>query len=513
MTQKTPTLLCILDGLGINPSDKGNAVVQANTKTLNELRASCPNTTLRTDGLQVGLPEGQMGNSEVGHLNIGAGRVVKQWLVRISDELENRAELGENPKIKNFLDALESGSTLHLLGLFSTGGVHSHCNHLFSLLSVLTPLFPGTIALHLVTDGRDVSPHESLTLVRELESTLKDQYPQVQIASIAGRFFTMDRDKRWERTEQGFQALIGDEALPRKESASSYIEECYEQGTTDEFIPPAVINRHPLREEDGIIFWNFRADRMRQIVSALSAKEWNEFERGSNYSPPKAMLSFTEYSKELTVPVLFESIEIKNYLGEVISERGLTQIRVAETEKYPHVTYFLNGGSERELPGEDRALLPSPRDVRTYDEKPEMSAEGVKQAVLDAITSEKYDLIVVNFANCDMVGHTGDMDATVKAVEVVDQCLGEIVTVLKKHGGQGLVIADHGNAEQMRKDDGSPHTAHTTFPVPCILIPKQEGSEISLRSGGKLADVAPTILALMGIEQPKLMTGSSLLSE
>lgn len=507
MSEKKPTtLLCILDGFGLNPKEEGNAVAIANTPNFDRLYSTSPSSTLNTSGLRVGLPEGQMGNSEVGHLNIGAGRVVEQWLVRISREL-NEDCLSRSPAFKTFSEGLADESTIHLIGLFSDGGVHSHYDHLKLAIESIETKTKANLALHLLTDGRDVSPHASKNQVAEFEEYL-ESHPRCQIATICGRFYAMDRDKRWERTEQAYRALALGEGR-QASSPTEAIQWSYDQDVTDEFIEPIIINQIPIKAEDGIVFWNFRADRVRQITNALCLSDFAHFKREHPLPPRERVLCFTEYDAEFKLPYLFAPDDIKNHLGEVVSARGLKQLRTAETEKYPHVTYFFNGGVETEFPGEERSLIPSPKEVKTYDLKPEMSAYGVLEIVKNGIQSGKYDLIVVNFANCDMVGHTGVLEAAVKAVETVDECLGEIVTEMEQIGGTTLIIADHGNAEQMiNYSDGSPHTAHTTYPVPVILHGYRE--KVTLNSDGALCDVAPTILKVMEIEQPSEMSGSAL---
>ncbi|MCB0337254.1 MAG: 2,3-bisphosphoglycerate-independent phosphoglycerate mutase, partial [Bdellovibrionales bacterium] len=438
-------------------------------------------------------------------LNIGAGRVVDQWLVRINKGLATQ-DVATLPPLRKFLSANQNAPRLHLCGLYSDGGVHSHLAHVECLLDLVEDNFDGEIFLHLFTDGRDTPPESGLGFIQALEDSLTSR--KAQIASIQGRFYVMDRDKRWERTQRAYDCLTkGAENLASK--ASAWLKASYDHDITDEFIEPATITPDStMAKGDAVIFWNFRADRMRQIVRALCLEE-SDVEREQVVFAPEQTLCFTRYDESFPLPILFEPLEITNYLGKVIEQAGLTQLRVAETEKYPHVTYFLNGGNEQECEGEHRSLIPSPRDVKTYDQKPEMSAMEVKQVVLNAIQQSSYDAIIVNFANCDMVGHTGSLPAAIKAVETVDRCLGEILVELEQRNGQMLVIADHGNAEMMLdKTTGEPHTAHTTFPVPIILVGHNDAQ---LRSGC-LCDVAPTLLELMELAQPNEMTGRSLLN-
>ena len=504
---QSPTLLCILDGFGLNPNSDGNSVALAKKPVIDSLLKEYPNATLTTFGEQVGLPEGQMGNSEVGHLNIGAGRVVEQWLLRISRAFQG-SFLKESPTYQGFLQATTSSKTIHIVGLYSTGGVHSHLEHMKLFIKRVTQdNTSAKIALHLISDGRDVSPSAFKTDLAELQEFLKG-FPTVSVASVCGRFFAMDRDKRWERVENAYNAIaLGQGTLTT--DLASYVATSYAQGTTDEFLEPAVTSQLKFESTDGLVFFNFREDRMREIVAALCAKEFSGFSRTAPVLNGSNVLCFTDYDHTLKLPFLFAQVDIKNHLGEVVASKGLKQLRVAETEKYPHVTYFLNGGIETPYAGEDRKMIPSPRDVKTYDLKPEMSAHGVTELVLEGIRSNSYDMIVVNFANCDMVGHTGVVEAGVKAVETVDTCLGEILKALKAAKGQALIIADHGNAEQMiNYVDRTPHTAHTTFPVPVILVDYKE--KVTLRKDGALCDVAPTVLKMMAIQQPAEMTGKPL---
>ncbi len=508
IVRKGPTVLCILDGLGLNPKTKGNAVALAKKPTLDKLLKTCPWTSLITHGSRVGLPEGHMGNSEVGHLNIGAGRVVEQWLYKITKEFD-QGFLKNSSSFNRFCDQAKGSkgsSAVHLIGLYSHGGVHSDAEHLFKIINELTSRQVSKIVLHLILDGRDTLPRVAKEDVAELIKNLKSK-PNCVIGSVSGRFFAMDRDTRWDRTQKAYDVIFSAKGEPISDILK-YLDESYSQNITDEFIEPKVVTTNPIKEDDLLFFYNFRADRMRQIVSSFTNPVFTHFERTRVHSTHKT-LTMTEYDSRFQIPFLFESVPIKNHLGETISKAGLNQLRTAETEKYPHVTYFFNGLNEDPFLNEDRKLIPSPRDVKTYDLKPEMSAFGVRDVVIEALRSKKYSLIVVNFANCDMVGHTGVLEAAIKAVETVDTCLGDILKELEIVHGNALIIADHGNAEQMVQDEPNsdiPHTSHTTFEVPSILV----GIIGEMRKGGALCDVAPTILKMMGLAQPKEMTGQPL---
>lgn len=503
------TVLCILDGFGLSAIPEGNAVSLATKPNIDKLLANCPNATLVTHGERVGLPPGHMGNSEVGHLNIGAGRVVRQWLAQIPDELKPGGILERSPVFLNFLSNVKNDNPIHLIGLFSNGGVHSDFPQCFQLVEGLERHGVNEIKLHIITDGRDTGPQDAINQIEILDKFLKD-HPNCEVASISGRFYAMDRDKRWERTERAYR-VIAEGVGPRTDSVAEWIQRSYARGITDEFIEPAVVRHSSSKKSiNNAIFWNFRADRMRQLVSCVTQKQFEHFKRSEVPNASENYLTFTNYDPNFNLPFLFESKPIENHLGQVVSLAGLRQLRTAETEKYPHVTYFFNGGIESALTNEDRSMVPSPREVRTYDLKPEMSAFQVNQVVLDAISSSKYDLIVVNFANCDMVGHTGVLAAAIKAVETVDNCIENILSSLTQTNGQMLIIADHGNCEQMvNYEDGTPHTAHTTNPVPIILFGRSDIK--SLATDGALCDVAPTILDLMDLKQPIQMSGRSLL--
>ena len=498
------TLLCILDGFGINKEREHNAIALANTPNIDKLLSTYPNATLQASGLFVGLPDGQMGNSEVGHLNIGAGRVVEQWLVRISRELREGA-LTKFPSCSNFISNLKDDGKIHIFGLFSDGGIHSHIEHLKLLIENLTRDTNKTICIHLITDGRDTEPMDAKNQYEKFLEFLAP-YKNVKVADITGRFYAMDRDKRWDRVKRAYDMYTKLDA-PRISSIEEYLSKSYSENIGDEFIEPAILNECKVSENDSLIFFNFRADRMREIVRTFGIEDFDGFERNIPVLNKNQILCFTEYDETYNLPVLFEKIDIKNFLSEVVSKKGLKQFKTAETEKYAHVTFFLNGGIEAPVDGEDREVIPSPREVKTYDEKPEMSAYQVCDKVVEVINSKKYDLVVVNFANPDMVGHTGIESAAIKAIEAVDTCVGKVFDALLAQDGQGLIIADHGNAESMLNENGTPNTAHTTNLVPVILVGYKE--KVTLKDGA-LCDVAPTILKMMEIEKPSEMTGNAL---
>ena len=507
--KKTPTVLCILDGFGLNPDVEANAVLQANTQNFNRIWNEFPHQVLITHGERVGLPAGQMGNSEVGHLNIGAGRVVEQWLTRISRLLREDA-LPTLPAYKKFI-ADNKSRDVHIVGLVSNGGIHSHIDHLIMVVKRLRMDIPGRIIIHAITDGRDTPPQsglEFLTTLTNAVGNLKDVF----IATITGRLFAMDRDTRWERTEKFYSVVtkgIGTKATDLKSAVNA----AYQTKSTDEFLEPISLGDFTITSDDAILFFNFREDRARQTVAALTQTNFDHFTRDV-VIPASQVLCFTEYDQTFNLPVLFEPQTLSMHLGETISLAGKSQARIAETEKYPHVTYFMNGKTEEPYPLESRMLVPSDRTVKTYDLKPEMSAKGIMEKSVAAITSGEFDLVVINFANCDMVGHSGILDAAIKAVETVDTCLGEVVAAVESVSGQMVVIADHGNAEQMLNyESRQPHTSHTTHVVPVVVLQfgEHELRVAAVKDDGSLCDVAPTLLALMGMKQPELMTGRSLL--
>ena len=503
------TMLMILDGFGENKEEKANAVKLANTPNIDKLMKTCPTTDIHTSGLDVGLPEGQMGNSEVGHTNIGAGRIVYQELTRITKSIED----GDFFTNEEFIAAIENckkyNSKLHIMGLLSNGGVHSHIRHLFGLLELAKRRDFEDVYVHCFMDGRDTAPSSGESFISELEEKMKEKGVG-KIATITGRFYSMDRDKRWQRVEKAYNALVRGEG-EKATSAIGAIESSYQKEIFDEFIEPTVIvnGETPVAtigKHDSVIFFNYRPDRAREITRTLVDKEFNEFEVEKDLD--LYYVCMTSYDETMpNVHIAFKKEELKNTFGEYISKHGLTQLRIAETEKYAHVTFFFNGGEEKQYPGEDRILVPSPK-VETYDLKPEMSAYEVTDKVVEAINSKKYDCIILNYANPDMVGHTGVLEAAIKAIETIDECVGRVVEAVNNQDGVLLITADHGNAEQMIDyKTGEPHTAHTTNPVPLILV----GMENAKLREGRLADLAPTMLDIMNLEKPAEMTGESLI--
>jgi len=502
-----PIALIIMDGFGISAQTVGNAVASARKPNLDRLMQKYPYTTIAASGLAVGLPKGQMGNSEVGHLNLGAGRVVYQDYTRISLAVEEN-KLRENPVLIEVMDkARANAKKQHFLGLLSDGGVHSHNTHLYALLELAKEMGLKDVYVHAVLDGRDVPPKSALTYFQELDSKMRT-IGIGKVATVAGRYYTMDRDKRWDRVEQGYRAMTEGIGY-RAGTPEQAVTDGYDRGESDEFLKPTIVDQQGLIEDgDCIIFFNFRPDRAREITRAFVDPDFGEFERANikvNF------VCMTQYDATINAPVAYAPQNLDDTLGEIISRAGLKQLRIAETEKYAHVTYFFNGGKETPNTGEDRVLIPSPK-VATYDLQPEMSAYQVTDTVIERIRSGNYHLIILNFANPDMVGHTGILEAAVKAVETVDSCVSRVVEEILAQGGAVLLIADHGNAEKMIDlETGQPHTAHTTNPVPFVLI-LNDGKEHQLREGGNLADVAPTILDLMGIPEPMAMTGKSLIA-
>ncbi|OLS03838.1 2,3-bisphosphoglycerate-independent phosphoglycerate mutase [Tissierella creatinophila] len=505
---KKPVSLIILDGWGIGKDYPGNAITLGNTPNFDRLMKENPNTTLDASGIAVGLPIGQMGNSEVGHINIGSGRVIYQELPRITNAIED----GSFFEKKEFLSAIENAkknnSKVHLIGLVSDGGVHSHVKHLYGLLELMKRKDFSDVYVHAILDGRDVQPTDGRGQIEELEAKMKE-IGVGKIATVSGRYYTMDRDKRWERTKLGYDAIVHGEGL-KEASAIKAIEDSYKVGVTDEFIMPTVIENNgkpvaKIEDGDSVIFFNFRPDRARQITRAIVDTDFDGFDRGKKVNT--FYVSMTQYDKTIShVMVAYTSEPPINTLSQYVSLNGLNQLKMAETEKYAHVTFFFNGGIEEPYINEDRVLIPSPK-VATYDLQPEMSAKSIKENLIERIKMDKYDLIVVNFANPDMVGHTGVIPAVVKSVETVDMCLGEVLKVIEEKGGSALITADHGNSEELLDDEGKPVTAHTTNKVPLIYVGEEK---IKLKEG-RLSDLAPTLLELMGLESPKEMTGKSLI--
>lgn len=513
MTQApvSPVVLVILDGWGYREATDGNALAAAETPVMDSLSYAYPSTLIRTSGKDVGLPDGQMGNSEVGHLNIGSGRVVPQELVRISDAVED-GTLQENPALLKIIQEVKSrGSKLHLIGLCSEGGVHSHIDHLLGLLDFAKSQELPDVCIHAITDGRDTRPTDGVEAIQKIQNHV-DQFGVGRIATIGGRYYAMDRDRRWDRVKKAYDVITQDGTGDGR-SALEVLKASYAANLNDEFVLPTRISPGAVEAGDGVIFFNFRPDRARQLTQAFVDPEFNGFER--QQIQPLAFATFTQYDPAFPVLVAFEPQNLNNILGEVISKNGLRQFRTAETEKYAHVTYFFNGGLEEPFDGEDRELVQSPM-VATYDKAPAMSAEAVTDVVIAAIEKHIYSLIVINYANTDMVGHTGNMAACVQAVQTVDHCLGRLISSISKAGGTALITADHGNAEYMYDEAGNPWTAHTTNPVPFILVEGEglkipgHGTQVALRSDGRLADIAPTILDILNLSQPVEMTGQSL---
>ena len=504
---KTPTTLIIMDGFGLSTGscgEKDNAIKAARTPYLDAVLAQNPCCRLSASGLDVGLPEGQMGNSEVGHTNIGAGRVVFQDLPRITVDIKEGGFFANPAYVKAMDTCKEKGTALHLYGLLSDGGVHSHIEHLFALLRMAKERGLTKIYIHCFLDGRDVAPTSGKGFVERLQNYVTE-LGVGRIATVMGRFYAMDRDNRWERVERAYAAMAYGEA-PYETDPVAAVQKSYDNGVTDEFVEPVVcVENAQISEGDSIIFYNFRPDRAREITRTFVDPEFSGFERKRGFFPVQYVCT-TEYDATMpNVDVAYPREKLTNIFGEYISRMGMTQLRIAETEKYAHVTFFFNGGVEQTFPGEDRCLIPSPK-VATYDMQPEMSAYLVADEAVRRIESGKYDVIILNFANCDMVGHTGVFEAAVKAAEAVDQCVGLVVEATAKMGGVSIITADHGNAEHMMEEDGSPFTAHTTNLVPCCVV----GANVKLRDG-RLADICPTMLDLMGLHKPEEMTGSTLI--
>lgn len=504
-----PVVLTILDGWGISSITRGNAVKLAKTPCIDRLFAQHPHSTLQASGLAVGLPEGQMGNSEVGHLNIGAGRVIYQDLTRISKSIDE-GDFFTNTTLVDALNNIKSNhGKLHLMGLLSDGGVHSLNTHLYALVKMADDFGINEICIHPFLDGRDTPPQSAIHYLKQLEQTLT-KLNAGRVTTLCGRFFAMDRDNRWDRVEKAYRAMTLNEGAAFS-SSNSAIEAAYSQGQTDEFVEPCIIGEPaPICDGDGIIFFNFRADRAREISRAFTTEDFEGFSR---HKPIKlaSYVCLTEYDEHLKLPVAYPADNYPNILAEIVSHAGLKQLHIAETEKYAHVTFFFNGGSETALTGEDRILVPSPQEVKTYDEKPGMSADDVANQVIKQINDQTHDLIILNFANPDMVGHTGNLEAAIQAMEAVDSSLSKVVDATLAQGGALFITADHGNCEQMEDKLGKPHTAHTTNPVPLIYVAND--SKKCTLSTGKLADIAPTLLATLQLEKPSEMTGCNLLHQ
>ncbi len=502
---KKPVALIIMDGFGYNPDSYGNAIADAKKPNLDKLFAECPHTLIGASGLDVGLPDGQMGNSEVGHTNIGAGRVVYQMLVKISKSIKE-GTIRKNPAIVGAVEnCVKNGSALHLMGLLSDGGVHSHIEHLFGLMEMAKDMGVEKIYVHAFLDGRDVPPTSGAEYMEKLVEETQ-RIGAGKVATVMGRFYAMDRDNAWDRVEKAYAAMVYGEGVEGCCPVGA-IKKSYEEGVTDEFMVPTVLDKEgTIKAGDSVIFFNFRPDRARQITRAFVDPDFTGFPRKNGFFPLH-FVCMTQYDATMpNVHVAFPPEALTMTMGEYISKHGLTQLRIAETQKYAHVTFFYNGGEEKTFPGEDRILIKSP-DVETFDLKPEMSAYEVTDAVVKAIEEDKYNMIILNYANCDMVGHTGIEEAATKAVEAVDACVGRMVDAVLKAGGAALITADHGNAEKMKEPDGAPFTAHTTNPVPLIVA----GYPCKLRDGGRLADLSPTMLDIMGLPKPPEMDGESLI--
>ncbi len=501
---KKPLVLMILDGFGIAP-DEGNAIVAANTPNLDRILKENPVTKIGASGMDVGLPDGQMGNSEVGHTNIGAGRIVYQELTRITKSAEE-GDMEKNPALlKAMQSAKDNGKALHFMGLLSDGGVHSHNTHLYALLRLAKKLGLEKIFVHCFLDGRDVPPSSGKDYVKELMAKL-EEIGVGKVATVMGRYYAMDRDNRWERVEKAYAAMVYGEGV-KAECPVCAVQNSYDENVTDEFVVPTVCEgAEPIADGDSVIFYNFRPDRAREITRTLVDPDFSGFQRRNGFFPLN-YVCMTQYDATMpNVDVAYKPESLTNTFGEYLSKNDLTQLRIAETEKYAHVTFFFNGGVEKQYPGEERILVKSPS-VATYDLQPEMSAYEVTDKMVEAVKSGKYDALILNYANCDMVGHTGVFEAAVKAVEAVDACIGRVEAAVKEMGGCILLTADHGNADRMVDDDGTPFTAHTTNPVPFCVI----NHPCELREGGRLADIAPTMLKILGLPQPAEMTGESII--
>ncbi|MDQ0220044.1 2,3-bisphosphoglycerate-independent phosphoglycerate mutase [Peribacillus cavernae] len=509
---KPPVALIILDGFGLRNEVKGNAVAHAKKPNFDRFWNTYPNAQLTASGEAVGLPAGQMGNSEVGHLNIGAGRVVYQSLTRVNVAIRE-GEFSEN---ETFLNAMkyvkEKGTDLHLFGLLSNGGVHSHINHMYALLRIAAKEGIKNVYVHGFLDGRDVGPKTAQGFIEEAEAKMKE-IGVGKFATISGRYYSMDRDKRWERVEKSYRSMVYGDG-PAYTSALECVEDSYKHGIFDEFVIPSIITAEDekpvatIKDNDAVIFYNFRPDRAIQISNTFTNEDFRSFDRGPGYPKQLHFVCLTHFSESVDGYVAFKSVNLDNTLGEVLSQNNLTQLRIAETEKYPHVTFFMSGGREEKFPGEERILINSPK-VATYDLKPEMSAYEVTDALMEQIQNDRFDAIILNFANPDMVGHSGMLEPTIKAIETVDECLGKVVDLILSKGGVAIITADHGNADEVMTLEGNPMTAHTTNPVPVIVTK----NGVTLRTDGILGDLAPTMLDLLAVDKSMEMTGTSLISK
>lgn len=514
MTDTTLAALIILDGFGIRDTEMGNAVKQANTPNFDRYWSKYPHNQLQASGKAVGLPEGQMGNSEVGHLNIGAGRIVYQSLTRVNLSIEEGEFFEKDAFIDAINNAKENNKALHLFGLLSDGGVHSHINHLFALLKLARDNDMKDVYVHAFLDGRDVGPQTAKNYIEQAEEKMKE-YGVGQFATISGRYYSMDRDKRWDRVKKAYDAMVYGEG-PQYTDAYELVDDSYENGIYDEFVIPSVLTdeegnpRGTVESEDSIIFYNFRPDRAIQISRTFSDDDFRDFDRGEDVPKDLHFVMLTNFSESVDGYVAYKPVNLDNTVGEVLAQHDMKQLRIAETEKYPHVTFFMSGGREKEFPGEKRILIDSPK-VATYDLQPEMSAYDVTEALLKELDSEtdRPNAILLNFANPDMVGHSGKLEPTIKAIEAVDECLGKIVDKIVELGGNAIITADHGNSDEVITPDGDPMTAHTTNPVP-VIVTKEAAT---LRDGGILADLSPTLLDLLNIDLPEEMTGTSLISK
>lgn len=512
MSERNLAALIILDGFGFRDEENGNAVKQAKKPNFDRYWNAYPHNQLEASGNAVGLPEGQMGNSEVGHLNIGAGRIVYQSLTRVNLSIEEGDFFEKDVFLKAIRQAKESGKALHLLGLLSDGGVHSHLNHLFALLKLAKREELDNVFVHAFLDGRDVGQQSALDYIKQTEDKMKE-LGVGKIATVSGRYYAMDRDKRWERVKKSYDAMVYGEG-PDFKSAEDVVNESYKNDLTDEFVLPSVLKDEEgapvgkIEDGDSIIFYNFRPDRAIQISKTFANDDFNEFDRGNKAPKDLNFVMMTDYSEAVNGDVAFEPISLKNTVGEVLSNNNLKQLRIAETEKYPHVTFFMSGGQEAEFPGEKRILINSPK-VATYDLQPEMSAYEVTDALLAELDKGEVNGIILNFANPDMVGHSGMLQPTIDAIEAVDECLGKIVDKITELGGHAIITADHGNSDEVVTLDGVPMTTHTTNPVPVIVT--KDG--VTLRDGGILADLSPTLLDLLDVEKPEEMTGTSVIKK